>query len=849
MAIKFGRRFSPSKGDIQFGTVTSQENSLVSLAVRLDAFLLPLLLLGCTAGSLFTFLTAYPIRFFSDALWGVLFLSAVCFGTLYQIRRLKWFILPLTAILLSFFCYYFRKELLEGIQSGGYELFAFLNDSGYNVGNPFSQSSAIFQCTLLLCVFAVLFTALIGFFVCAFPCVPAVLLLTLPLEILVFWYLFEPAFWSVFLYFLSITGLLATRIFYRKRIVKKQKQKVFRPFGKTSPAVVTICLFFALLIGLGQASWDLFSLERPKRFDQYAQQIREFDYKAFFNNLLFNPFPIGRDEGVLPRGNLVYDYHTDLIVTMPYPSQNVYLRGFSGAGYQNGRWIEIPDEEYQNAPWYQQLRETGFSYFDLAARYDNYGELLLMEVDSVDGGTKYAFTPEGVLAGSDILAQYDRSFRPKGRRYIVPYITSSYREESIPDAITYSSSLSTLEYDILEKYGDFVNSYYTGNYLEGLDEIENEIWLNTEETVAAEQREYEESIREWNENNEEQIPLDPYQYDQNSFFYHLAEQVKRYLKENYQYTLSPGETPEGEDPVSYFLLENKQGYCVHFASAAALLLQDMGVPCRYVEGYLIRTENLIDAKTELETLQTTCPQINEYTAQREDMDYTITTDYTTVEIDDSGAHAWVEYYAYGRWNILEVTPGYAENELAVLPPSTESSQTEESQPESSQEISSEEESSEVSSLEESSEESTEGNARFPVAVLLWIALPVLFLLLLIGRKEFLERRRKERFSVQDRKTAVLAQYSYLTAFLRKTGYQRASQICYHPEEFRQAYPCFSENYYKECMDIVLHAAFSKAAVSEEDYQLFSSFVQGFVQKQKEGMSKLRRLVVTYLLGL
>jgi hypothetical protein len=850
MAKKSKGRSSLTKGNMVFGTVSSQEAEQSSALFRIERFLPPILLLGCAAGALFTFLSAYSIQFYAAPLWGTLFLCGAGFGILYQIPRLKWFLLPSAVILLTAFCYVCRKELLKGVKSFGYQCFQFLKDSGYTAENPFFHSSDLLQCTLLLCVFAVLFTALIGFFLSAFPSFPIVLLFTLPLGALVFWYRFEPAFWSVFLYFISMAGFGVSRGYYRKSIARKQKKQVSRPFQGSSPAVVTVCLLLALSIGLVQAFWSLFSLERPKNFDRYAQQIREFDYALFFNNLLFNPFPIGRDEGNLPRGNLVYDYRTDLVVTMPYPSQNVYLRGFSGAGYQNGRWIEIPDEEYQNSLWYQQLQETGFSYFDLEARNRSYGELLLMEIKSVDGGTKYAYTPEGVMEGSDLRAQYDRSFRPKGSRYVIPYVTQSHRDE-IPNAETLEWSLSPQEYAVIEEYGNFVNSYYTGHYLDGLEDIIAQIQDNTQKAVEAEQREYEESVREWNETHEDKIPLQDFIYDENSLILDLAEQVKLYLKENCQYTRSPGETPEGKDPVSYFLLENKRGYCVHFASAATLLLQSMGIPSRYVEGYLIRTENLIDAKTEPGTLQTSFSQIDSYSLQTSQRDYTLAADYMTAKLNDSSAHAWVEYYIDGYWYILEVTPGYAEDEFVELEFPEESSQAEvsQSQSESSQEISPQEESFEESIQSEVSEAQNANRASIPVSVMLWALTPVLLLLLIIMRKEVLEKRRLARFSSPNRREAVLAEYRYLSAFLKYSGCRESSDICYHPEKLQKVCPDFTLDYGKQCMEIALKAAFSKAELSEEEYQIFSSFVQGFVKKQKERMPKWKKVIVTYLLGL
>ena len=64
--------------------------------------------------------------------------------------------------------------------------------------------------------------------------------------------------------------------------------------------------------------------------------------------------------------------------------------------------------------------------------------------------------------------------------------------------------------------------------------------------------------------------------------------VRSTLEEHASYTKTPGSTPRGNDYVEYFLYENKQGVCTHFASAAVLLFRLYGIPARYVEGYLVR---------------------------------------------------------------------------------------------------------------------------------------------------------------------------------------------------------------------------------------------------------------------
>ena len=37
----------------------------------------------------------------------------------------------------------------------------------------------------------------------------------------------------------------------------------------------------------------------------------------------------------------------------------------------------------------------------------------------------------------------------------------------------------------------------------------------------------------------------------------------------------------------YFLFENKQGYCTSFATAMAVLGRAIGIPTRYVEGFVV----------------------------------------------------------------------------------------------------------------------------------------------------------------------------------------------------------------------------------------------------------------------
>ena len=63
--------------------------------------------------------------------------------------------------------------------------------------------------------------------------------------------------------------------------------------------------------------------------------------------------------------------------------------------------------------------------------------------------------------------------------------------------------------------------------------------------------------------------------------------VINYLNNEYEYTLSPGAPSKDLDPVEYFLMYNKKGYCMYYAAAATAILRNYGIPTRYVEGYII----------------------------------------------------------------------------------------------------------------------------------------------------------------------------------------------------------------------------------------------------------------------
>src|SRR5690606_10361821 len=49
-------------------------------------------------------------------------------------------------------------------------------------------------------------------------------------------------------------------------------------------------------------------------------------------------------------------------------------------------------------------------------------------------------------------------------------------------------------------------------------------------------------------------------------------------------------TPPGREFVDYFLFDLEAGYCTYFATAMVVLLREIGIPARLVEGYILSLE-------------------------------------------------------------------------------------------------------------------------------------------------------------------------------------------------------------------------------------------------------------------
>jgi len=101
-----------------------------------------------------------------------------------------------------------------------------------------------------------------------------------------------------------------------------------------------------------------------------------------------------------------------------------------------------------------------------------------------------------------------------------------------------------------------------------------------------------------------------------------ARALETYLRTHYRYTLDLGATTPN-NPVDAFLFERRAGFCIHFASALAVMLRLNGIPSRVVAGYYHGEWNAL--------------------AQQ-------------ILFREKDAHAWVEAWVDHRWITLDPSP-------------------------------------------------------------------------------------------------------------------------------------------------------------------------------------------------
>ena len=305
------------------------------------------------------------------------------------------------------------------------------------------------------------------------------------------------------------------------------------------------------------------------------------------------------------------------------PHQNVYLAGSYKETYLGDGWkSEGKDKEGLLSD--NELDAYELLYGLSGEKVENEEEKLLSEKKikvTYEGiRTKTAFIPAKMeslvkVEGKNSLeVRSDGMFFSKRQRrgsdYLVTFLEMNTESEWFQNRVremehfSYQKDRSMSKEAFLDQYRGIVDTKWLEAVLEK-PQLNEQLKKRNEqiyETYTTLPKSLPERVK--------QLTLDVTQNAQTR--YDKLKCIEAYLK-TYHYTEAPGEMPNGNDFVDYFLFESQEGYCTYFASAMAVMARSIGIPTRYVEGFIVDYSQLPKGEK-------------------------------TVLVNGRQAHAWVEAY-------------------------------------------------------------------------------------------------------------------------------------------------------------------------------------------------------------
>ena len=315
-----------------------------------------------------------------------------------------------------------------------------------------------------------------------------------------------------------------------------------------------------------------------------------------------------------------------------------------------------------------------------------------------------------------------------------------------------------------------------------------------------------------------------------------------------EYSLDPGKTPSNRDFINYFLLENKKGYCTHFATAGVIIARMMGIPARYATGYIIVGEDF-----------------NELTVNA-DGSYTF-------DVKDNRAHAWAEIYVdnFG-WVPYEFTAGFSSEAIVttVAQPEDESTSqdsttTAADEPKSSAPASNDTTRASTTNPVTSTAAATtteaagipgipggHGGSRIPNSVKTAFKL-ILTAAALIGavllRRFIILRLRRIHFTSGPVQKQIGSIYSYtekLISILNVNKEDMSYKEFSETAEKTLSGVYFSQGEFSRFVDLSLCSAFSSGSISKEDTDSCRSFADSLAGNIYSRSGKLKQLYLKYI---
>lgn len=295
--------------------------------------------------------------------------------------------------------------------------------------------------------------------------------------------------------------------------------------------------------------------------------------------------------------------------------------------------------------------------------------------------------------------------------------------------------------------------------------------------------------------------------------------VQEFLK-SYRYTLNPADA-SNRDFINNFLAQTKEGYCTSFASAGVALLRRKGIPARYVEGFLIPRDKILEGQK----------SVSETTFNNAAIEYNT----YTIDVYSDCAHAWAEIYKPGYgWIPVEFTNSYNDTDSNERPSQSiaveDNDDDGDDDDEEDDDTSDDDEQTDEETIAVNTKKDDEADT-FPVFTVIIVVFVIIIVILIAvaavlnymskkrNIKQLLSRNSKAPRKVKMNKTAVKL-YLYMEKLAAVKGCLRGEDEDYlvFTERIAGQFNCFTQEEIYATMEIILKARFSKETLTVSELE-------------------------------
>ncbi|MBQ5328020.1 MAG: hypothetical protein J6J15_02430 [Oscillospiraceae bacterium] len=554
---------------------------------------------------------------------------------------------------------------------------------------------------------------------------------------------------------------------------EKRKIKLSALIGWGMVAVVT-AIFAAVSLNAGFVESAL----------DYSENYKENQHKEKYET----------DYSTLPEGDFSgykadsKSAHPALIVTAEKP-ETLYLRGFTGAVFENGNWQETDYKtlaENKDLLYWLNVNEFSPAAQFEAAVFEEEIEKNTITVQNIGACSGYYYIPfnlcDGKLLDENNLST--DSIKAEGERVYTFNVVSGGAQKitATLDAVKLSRDEAVLDYRKAESaYRDYV----TENYMDVPNEVVEMLGEHWDKTSGRK--------------NPSELAFEHAQICTLEF-------LKKYFPEE-------GEKPEIELPLS--ALEDTS---YQYATVAVMTLRYFGIPARYAEGYVV-TEEMFDR----------------------------TEEGNSVRVDSKSAHAWAEVYQEGLgWIPMELTEGMGE--LLENPDKENSSQStdENPNPEEGKELEDEPEAPTEEPLPDGGYMTKIKKAFMSSSMVMLIA-ALLLLIAIIIRREIIIKHKEEKFSDPDTSNAAAWIYGDTAVLLEQLGFRRGNGSMYSLT--KDISEKFGEEYAETFNEVTLlnsKAMFSSEKITAEEREKTLEFRTKTIEKIKENIKRSKQIWLKWI---